>query len=1112
MFRKPLPWIILVVVCLGAAAYSWQVFPEAFPLVNVDLTMNRSAALDSAQTRAERLGLGPDGFRQAAAFRTDDEVKNFVELEGGGTDSLRQMIESGHYQPYQWAVRHYQEQEPRETELRFTPDGRPYGFHEEWPEDAEGPALSADSARTLAEAKATTHWHVDLDSYELISSSQEERTNGRVDHTFVYERPDRQIGEGHYRLRLAVSGGTLSEVTHFVNVPEGFSRRYAEMRSANSTINLGGFAATLLIYVLGGCLFGLYWLLRNGAVKWRMAVVWGGIIAGLQLLAGLNELPLSWMNYDTALATQRFVMQQVLVALVSAAGIGLLVTVSFMAAEGLTRMAFGHHPRLWRIWNPKAAGTTTILGQTMSGYVLVGLFFGYQVVLYLFAQDALGWWTPADMLFDPNILAQYAPWLPPIATALQAGFWEECLFRAVPLAGAALIGNRLGRRRWWIGGALLLQAVIFGAGHAGYATQPAYARVVELILPSLGFGLLYLAYGLLPAVVLHFVYDVVWMSLPLFVSTAPGAWTSQTAVIGLTLIPLFAVLYGRLRTGAWGTLPEAFYNRTWSPAEEDTSEEPTLPVRSGLSRRTAGAVAVAGLLGLGTWIGITDFSTVENAVSTTRSEAESTARTALEEYGANPNEWKMVSEIETPRSDDDRFVWQEGGRDAYRQLMGPYLSGPFWDVRFITFEGRVEERAEAYHVHLAPDHNYQEVVHRLPEAAPRDSLAEPAARTLADSVVQARYGHDPASLNRVGADPQARPNRRDWTFTYADPTGYPLDEGEARIEVQLSGSEVTDASTLVHTPESWERETRRRNTGMEIVQLLSILLLVVIVLGGAAAAIVSWARGHFRRWTFLIVGGTVFLLGLVQIANGWPETVAGFNTAQPYVNQVLLSLLVPLVQWTFIGGAFGLIVGFVHDRIGTNRPTPLGRSITAGLGLGLLGSGLISLGHLVSPSLTPPWSSYAALDTAVPWLAPLATRLVSLAGITIVLLLVAVSLHRWTRGGERRRLAALAAAIGLGFVAAGVGPAETLVAWALQGALLGLFLAGTAVLIWQYDRALVPMMAAGAILLRGAYAVATAAHPYAVPGEVLAMVAVLGLAVVWTYTLQHRQNVATSTS
>ena len=90
-----------------------------------------------------------------------------------------------------------------------------------------------------------------------------------------------------------------------------------------------------------------------------------------------------------------------------------------------------------------------------------------------------------------------------------------------------------------------MQAIIFGAGHAPYPNQPSFARPVELIIPSIGFGLLYLYFGLLPGIVLHFTFDVVWFALPIFIATAPGIWFQQFMVVALTLVPLWIVLWRR---------------------------------------------------------------------------------------------------------------------------------------------------------------------------------------------------------------------------------------------------------------------------------------------------------------------------------------------------------------------------------------------------------------------------------------------------------------------------------------------------------------------------------------------------------------------------------------
>ena len=140
------------------------------------------------------------------------------------------------------------------------------------------------------------------------------------------------------------------------------------------------------------------------------------------------------------------------------------------------------------------------------------------------------------------MLATYAPWLSAIANSFQAGFWEEALFRAVPLAGAALIGDRIGHRRACLVAGFVIQAIVFGAGHAPYPNQPAFARPVELIVPSIGFGLLYVYFGLLPGIILHFAFDVVWFALPIFMASAPGIWFDRMMILALTLVPLWIVL------------------------------------------------------------------------------------------------------------------------------------------------------------------------------------------------------------------------------------------------------------------------------------------------------------------------------------------------------------------------------------------------------------------------------------------------------------------------------------------------------------------------------------------------------------------------------------------
>lgn len=1103
-FHRP-RWLAVVAVCLLAAVYSWFYFPSAFPILEIEISMDRGEALRRAKKQVEKLNLGPPDYRQAANFSHDRSVQNFVELEAGGKDTFRKMIRADRYQPYQWHVRHYQPNKTREATVRLTPDGRLYGFKEKWPEAAAGPALDSEAARKIAEEKATEKWNVELNKYELISTGNQKRPSGRVDHTFTYERKNISLGEGNYRLRLGVSGDRLSEVTYFVKVPEGFSRRYENMRSANSLIQNTGSIFVYVGYLFIGCLLGAFWLLRRDALCWRTALVWGAALTVLMFLAHLNSLPLQWMSYDTAVAPGSFLSQQLVQALSSALLFGVFITLSFVTAEGLSRQAFGHHPKLWRLWNPRAAGSRTVSSLTLLGYCLVGPYFAYNVALYSFGQSALGWWTPSSLLFEPNILAHYVTWLQPVVNALRAGFWEECLFRALPLAAAALLGSRFGRRKWWIGVALVLQALVFGAGHAAYATQPAYARVVELFFSSLAMGGIFLAWGLLPAVLIHFLYDIILMALPLFVASAAGIWFSQSVVVLVALVPVFVVLYGYYQNGGWSQLPEKFYNRAGLADRSAAGETASFPVPPGLSWTQVVAVGLAGLVGVGLWLGWGNFKSWEVPLEMTRDQAEQAGQKLLQSTGEQPEKWLTTASVTTGDFAADAFVWQNGDTAAYEQLMGSYLHGPYWVVRFISFRGSVAERAEEYQARLAPGEGLREIQHYLPEAAPGDSLPASRARALADSVVLNQIGQEPTNLKRISASPTPRPNRRDWTFVYGNPEAYPLEKGEARLSVTLLGSEVTDTSRYIHVPENWRRQRRDRQTVLNTIRSTARPIIYLFMLGGALVGLVCWGRGkQFSGRAALAVGGLYLLLVGLKTANSWPTILAGLNTAEPYWNQITITLL-QRIRALFTGGIFALVAGYVHGQLGTNKTGSLRRSVVVGLGLAALGVGLATLAGYFAPSLSPRWGGYGALDQLLPWLHQSLEATSSLLSGSLLLLLFATVQHRWSRAGRKHNVFTVLGLALFGLVVASHGSYSHLLEWGLKSLFFAGLFTTSALYILPNDRSFVPLAMAGVLGFQQVEHLLTAAHPYAPVGATLAIVVLLAAAGYWTRTLQRSQ-------
>ena len=1094
MSRKPAFWIICALLSLLATIAASRHFASAFPLVSIDLRMDRGQALEQARALAAQHRLGPAGYRQAATFGGDEEVQTYVELEAGGKDAFARMIRDGRYAPYTWRVRHFREHDPNETWVRFTPEGVAYGFAERLPETAPGARLAPAEARGVAERGAAS-WHVALSEYALVEQAQEEKPGRRIDHTLVYERPDR-LGDGRFRLRLVVAGDRLVEVTPFVRVPEAFGRRYQQMRSANEAIGFASGIAMLVLYGVGGIVIGLFVLLRQRWVLWRPALAWGLIVSGLQVLATLNEWPLAWLRYDTALATTTFLVQQATAVTAGAVAMTVVFTLSFMAAESLSRRAFPEHPQLWHVWVPSAGASRAVLGRTLGAYLLVAIFFAYEVALYLVASRWLGWWTPSDALVHPDVLATYMPWLSAIAPSVQAGFWEECLFRAVPLAGAALIGDRFGRRRAFIAAAMIVQAIVFGAGHAPYPNQPAYARPVELILPSLLFGALYLRFGLLPGIVLHIAFDVVWFALPLFVSRAPGILIDRTLVVMLALVPLWIVLWRRWQVGRWTELPADLVNGAWHPEPRgETAPAVRSPRVAGAPSPRLGRMLVgAGVAGILAAAGLaTRQSQDVQPLHVSRMPAIARATDALRGRGvAVEPPWRILPSVSAMPDETHEFVRTTAGHETYRQLLGTYLPGARWRVRAARFDGDIAARAEEWTVLVEGDGRASRVRHTLAETAAGMALTEDQARALARATAHERFALDPAKLREVSVAPSKLPARTDWLVTFADASRPPLPQGELRLAVAIAGNEVTDAWRFVHVPETWQRQIRDRRTLAGVVNAAGIALLGALVLGFAATTLVAWSRGQSPGrgplYLFLLLAGARAL----DFANGWPARLAGFSTAQPFPLQAAQLAVGLLVGATLVPAVVALAGGGV--RLFSTGVYGRRDSARIGVGLGGVACGVLAVATaLVRAGGEPVWPSFAGAETILPVAAAPLAAIFSLGARTVVVALVFSAADRISDGWSVHRAWACALLVGTGLLLGAGAPGARVLPWAAAGLLVGLLLLAAYVLVFRWDLSPLPLSVAVVIAV-GALAEGLARpYPGALAGSIIAAALVLVL-------------------
>ena len=1087
MARRPTFWILLAALGIGGVVTAVRLFSVALPNISIDITMDRGGALERAAGLALENGWGAPDDRSAASFgAVAPEVQMYVELEGGGREAFARLSEQGVYEPYQWRVRRFAERRIEESMVGFTPAGRAYGFRLRLSEaDAGTGNLDGPAARALAEATASD-WGVDMPAYRLLESSQEALPGGRVDHELVFERTDQSLGEARFRMRIGVAGSQASELTHFVYVPEAFSRRYADMRATNDAIALASQALFMLLFVLVGAGLGSALLLRQGWLEWRVPLAWGAVIAFFFGLNTVNQLPLSWMSYDTALSSTNFVLQQ----LGASVAIGLLGTplIAFflLAGESLGRRAFAGHLQQWRFWSPDVASSRTAMGMTVAAYLLVGIQLGYVVLFYLGTQRLEGWWSPADALVQPDLLATYLPWLRAVSVALFASFWEESVFRAVPIACAALLGARYGRRGAWIWSAVVLQAVVFAAAHANYPQQPPYARVVELTAPALLWGVVYVHYGLVPTILAHFLYDLSLVSLVLFESRA---LVDQVVIVAVALAPLGVLFVARARAGTRDHPPEWAFNRAWSPrppvatGAEDAGPEGTAAPDAGAPALdpTAGAapesparwrlppwwMPVAGGVGVVLWLGAQLAAPTPPRLWGDAGAARVAAAAELGAVGAPVDGWSSHVTVSAGPAEGRDYVYEEAGPEAFAALRGTYFDAPRWVVRHVDWEADPEARVEEYRVWVGDEGRVDRVWHMLPEARPGPSLTLDSARVIAVTAVADRLGLEASGLRQVEAEETSLPSRTDWTFTFTEVGLLGDVEGEARVQMRLAGDEVVDVARSVRVPETWARERREGDTRRTVMRGGFALLLAVCFGAAVIAAVVTWSRGRLAGGVGARLGLPVLTAIALSEANSWPATVAGFSTVQPWGFQAGSLAMALLLTALVAAPAVGLVGALAVTWLGGRNASPAPRG--AAVALGLLFGGVMAAGQ-TAIAAAPALRDYSGAAARIPFLdEPLRVVLPYFLLTFAVLMVVATR----TRFSGRP---------------------------AVQSAILTLLAVGSVVLVPATLQASLPLWGVGAlsasVILLGALRIATA-HPALVPGVVGTAAALEALAFAW---------------
>src|ERR1035437_23630 len=203
--------LAIAALALAAGALAIWLFPRALPTVAVEQRMTRSLALQRADSFFHARAMQPPGARTALQFTAGDSLITFVDLMGGGHDTLNALVRGHDVAPFAWSVRSFVPRDPHEASVNFAPDGRIIGFKRTFAEADKRPDVGADSGRALAERvlsdwlrEPAAQWHLATSSYAT------KKTRGHGARSYTSERTALPVSGAPIRMDIVIAGDTPS--------------------------------------------------------------------------------------------------------------------------------------------------------------------------------------------------------------------------------------------------------------------------------------------------------------------------------------------------------------------------------------------------------------------------------------------------------------------------------------------------------------------------------------------------------------------------------------------------------------------------------------------------------------------------------------------------------------------------------------------------------------------------------------------------------------------------------------------------------------------------------------------------------------------------------------
>ncbi|MCH7763651.1 MAG: CPBP family intramembrane metalloprotease [Candidatus Marinimicrobia bacterium] len=900
----------LITVCLIFSVVSLFItlnyFKQAFPEASIDMDITKEEAQEIAETYLANRGYDVQDYMHAARFGYLDEAKTFLEhqLSAERAGEILNKTNS-----YYWQNRWFIPEQKEEFYVKISTTRNIAEFEHKIDEDAPGDSLTQENALNIARFFLVGTVGMDIQDWELMESKTEKLKN-RWDHKFEWKKKSFNVKESTHRLTVKVHGDQVDYYNEWIKVPDTWKREYKKVRSDNDLLNsigkIGLFLTIFLLFIM------ILVRTRKKDIRWKTAFTYSGIIAVLLIFNEFNNLPLQLYSYDTKISfgsflTETILFQLIFLPLLMSVFLGVLIA----GSEPLYRDQYPHHISFRHILTVQGIRSRSFFNSAIIGISLTFVTFAFQTIFYLIT-NKFGGWSPTEIP-DIDRLGTYIPWVGVLLVGLIPAFLEESIFRTflIPFLQKHTKSTVL---------AVVLSSIIWGLGHAGYASQPFYIRVVEVSVMGFLISWIFLRYGILATLIWHFSVNAVYSAMILLRSGNEYYFTTGAVCAGLVMLPLIYSIIAYRRNGGFvssNNLVNALDTEIFEEKEETKKVIEKAKISVSYKPLSIGRVKLGIVLG---FVGILIFylvSTFEKFnepiynftwLDKNRSEATDIAREYLLSRGFNLDEYRPVANPEnwlstrSEASSDGNmssiisskgkpehvaYIMENAGKDKLRSFLSDDKLGAMaWTVRF--FKPETKREYKVWMLAKEDEGGYPYFKETISDTAYIPFLTKEEARDLVRDFAE-NTNIDLIDMELVEEETIEKENRTDYYFKYKANDHHKDNVSEARLyyEFEVHGDHIGGITKDIKLPEAWQREYQKTDI-YNIIQVFCKMFLFLILLILGIRYLLKLLKQNKPNWKQALSGGIIFtILFLLLAFNSSAVFFSTYNTAASFKNFII---------------------------------------------------------------------------------------------------------------------------------------------------------------------------------------------------------------------------------